>query len=267
MNDEEYRVDDLARLSGMTVRNIREHQSRGLLPAPTVRGRVGYYGPEHLARLEQIKRLQAEGFTLESIRRMLGGGAEFASFAAAVHQAFDDGDKRVVRLEDIHTLFPGLDTGDEDTTDSAGSAGSTDTTDSTNTAASDPDRSTALLNSAVDLGLLRPLGNGRFEERSPQLTRIGAELMALGIPPDSALKAAAEARTHVQAVAKSFVQLYVDQIWAPFEAAGYPADRWPDIIGGLDRLRPLALDSMLALMRMALDEAATRLIEERAGLR
>jgi DNA-binding transcriptional MerR regulator len=248
VSDEEYRVDDLARLSGMTVRNIREHQSRGLLPAPTVRGRVGYYGPEHLARLEQIKRLQAEGFTLESIRRMLGGGAEFASFAAAVHQAFDDGDKRVVRLEDIHTLFPGLD----DTGGTAGdSAGDT----------------SALLDSAVDLGLLRPLGNGRFEERSPQLTRIGAELMALGIPPARALKAAAEARTHVQAVAKSFVQLYMDQIWAPFEAAGYPADQWPDILSGLDRLRPLALDSMLALTRMALDEAATRLIEERAGLR
>lgn len=246
MSDEEYRVDDLARLSGMTVRNIREHQSRGLLPAPTVRGRVGFYGPEHLARLEQIKRLQAEGFTLESIRRMLGGGAEFASFAAAVHQAFDDGDKRVVRLEDIHTLFPGLDepVPGEDDADTA-----------------------ALLESAVDLGLLRPLGNGRFEERSPQLTRIGAELMALGIPPASALKAAAEARTHVQAVAKGFVQLYMDQIWAPFEAAGYPADQWPDILSGLDRLRPLALDSMLALMRMALDEAATRLIEERAGLR
>jgi DNA-binding transcriptional MerR regulator len=240
VSGEEYRVDDLARLSGMTVRNIREHQSRGLLPAPTVRGRVGYYGPEHLARLEQIKRLQAEGFTLESIRRMLGGGAEFASFAAAVHQAFDDGDKRVVRLEDIHTLFPGLDEEHADST---------------------------LLDSAVDLGLLRPLGNGRYEERSPQLTRIGAELMALGIPPDSAVKAAAEARTHIQAVAKVFVQLYMDQIWAPFEAAGHPADQWPDILSGLDRLRPLALDSMLALMRMALDEAATRQIEERAGLR
>ncbi|GAA1967012.1 hypothetical protein GCM10009838_26230 [Catenulispora subtropica] len=225
----------------MTVRNIREHQSRGLLPAPTVRGRVGYYGPEHLARLEQIKRLQADGFTLESIRRMLGGGAEFTSFAAAVHQAFDDGERRVVRLEDIHTLFPGL---DEDTEDGA-----------------------AVLEAAVDLGLLRPLGNGRYEERSPRLTRIGAELMALGIPPASALKAASEARTHVQAVARAFVQLYMDQIWAPFEAAGYPADAWPDILSGLDRLRPLALDSVLALMRMALDEAATTLIEERAGLR
>src|SRR5436305_104812 len=86
----------------------------------------------------------------------------------------------------------------------------------------------------------------------------------LPAPPVRALKAATEARTHVQAVAKCFVQLYMDQIWAPFEAAGYPADAWPEILSGLDRLRPLALDSVLALMRMALDEAAATVIEERA---
>jgi DNA-binding transcriptional MerR regulator len=246
---DEYRVDELARLSGMTVRNIREHQSRGLLPAPTVRGRVGFYGPDHLARLEQIKRLQADGFTLESIRRMIGGGAEFASFASAVHQAFDDEERRVVTLEDIHTLFP-----QSDPVADSGDPGD---------AAAD---SRDLLDFAVELGLLRPLGRGRYEERSPRLTRIGAELVALGVPPRRALEAAAETRGHIQAIAKSYVKIYVDHIWAPFEAAGHPADQWPDILGSLDRLRPLALDSVLALLRLALDEAATAAIEERAGL-
>ena len=252
MSDEEYRVDELARLSGMTVRNIREHQSRGLLPAPVVRGRVGYYGPEHLARLEQIKRLQAEGFTLDSIRRMLSGGAEFVSFAAAVHRTFDDDDeRRVVTSDDIHTLFRPNTGGDG--ADASG--------------APDGEDSAALLAAAVELGLLRPLGNGRYEERSPRLTQIGAQLAALGVPPERALEAAAEARRHVQEVAKAFVRLYVDHIWEPFEAAGHPAESWPDILGGLDRLRPLALDSVQALLRIALDEAATAAIEERVGLR
>ena len=253
---DEYRVDELARLSGMTVRNIREHQSRGLLPAPTVRGRVGFYGPDHLARLEQIKRLQADGFTLESIRRMIGGGAEFASFASAVHQAFDDDERRVVTLEDIHTLFPLADPAVGE-----GSAGGS------STPTADAADSRDLLDFAVELGLLRPLGRGRYEERSPSLTRIGAELVALGVPPRRALEAAAETRGHIQAIAKSYVKIYVDHIWAPFEAAGHPADQWPDILGSLDRLRPLALDSVLALLRLALDEAATAAIEERAGLR
>ena len=54
-------IDELARRTGMTVRNIRAHQSRGLVPPPEVRGRTGYYGDEHLARIELIKELQADG--------------------------------------------------------------------------------------------------------------------------------------------------------------------------------------------------------------
>src|ERR1044072_4029183 len=63
-------VDELARQAGMTVRNVRAHQSRGLLPPPEVRGRTGYYGAEHVARLELIRTLQAHGFNLEAIRRL-----------------------------------------------------------------------------------------------------------------------------------------------------------------------------------------------------
>ncbi len=66
-------IDRLARKTGMTARNIRAHQSRGLLPPPEVRGRVGYYGPDHVARLELIKEMQADGFNLEAISKLLGG--------------------------------------------------------------------------------------------------------------------------------------------------------------------------------------------------
>src|SRR6478672_10954549 len=64
-------IDELARRSGMTVRNIRAHQSRGLVPPPEVRGRTGYYGDDHVGRVELIQALQADGFNLESIRKLL----------------------------------------------------------------------------------------------------------------------------------------------------------------------------------------------------
>src|ERR687886_101448 len=64
-------VEQLAAESGMTVRNIRNHQSRGLLPPPVVRARVGYYGDDHLARLRLIQEMQAQGFKLEAIKRLL----------------------------------------------------------------------------------------------------------------------------------------------------------------------------------------------------
>src|SRR5687767_15689444 len=85
---EELTIDELARRTGMTVRNVRAHQSRGLLPPPAVRGRTGYYGPEHLARIELIRELQAEGFNLEAIRRLLestnGSSSEVLRFTRAV---------------------------------------------------------------------------------------------------------------------------------------------------------------------------------------
>ena len=60
-------VEQLAFETGMSVRNIRNHQSRGLLPPPEVRARTGYYGPDHVARLRLIQEMQAEGFKLAAI--------------------------------------------------------------------------------------------------------------------------------------------------------------------------------------------------------
>ena len=64
-------IEQLAAQSGMSVRNIRSHQARGLLSPPEVRLRVGYYGPEHVAQLRLIRDLQAEGFNLAGIKRLL----------------------------------------------------------------------------------------------------------------------------------------------------------------------------------------------------
>src|ERR1700739_2946111 len=72
-------IEQLASEVGMRVRNVRNHHSRGLLPAPEVRARVGYYGPEHVARLRLILDLQADGFNLAAIERLLSGGEGLAS--------------------------------------------------------------------------------------------------------------------------------------------------------------------------------------------
>ena len=94
VDDDELTIDELARRIGMTVRNIRAHQSRGLLPPPQVRGRTGYYGPDHVARLRLIQELQADGFNLELIRRLLdsagGSSSEVLRFKQALAQPFGD---------------------------------------------------------------------------------------------------------------------------------------------------------------------------------
>ena len=55
----------------MTVRNLREWRTLGLLPPAEIRGRVGYYDESVVERIEGVKQLQAEGFPLDLIRRML----------------------------------------------------------------------------------------------------------------------------------------------------------------------------------------------------
>ena len=66
-------IDELAGTTGMTVRTTRYYASLGLLPPPVRRGRMAYYGPEHLARLDLIRALQEHGFTLSAIERHLAG--------------------------------------------------------------------------------------------------------------------------------------------------------------------------------------------------
>ena len=68
-------IGELAAAAGMTVRNVRNHAARGLLPPPDLVARTGYYGESHLERLKLIRVMQAEGFNLEAIRCLLGGEA------------------------------------------------------------------------------------------------------------------------------------------------------------------------------------------------
>lgn len=64
------RIEELAEDSGTTVRNIRVYQERGLLPAPSRRGRTAFYGPAHKHRLNQILRLLDRGYTFATIEEL-----------------------------------------------------------------------------------------------------------------------------------------------------------------------------------------------------
>jgi DNA-binding transcriptional MerR regulator len=70
---ERYTVDDLARVVGMSTRNIRAHQTRGLLDPPERAGRTAFYGVGHRRRLMTIRSLQEQGFNLVAIEAILSG--------------------------------------------------------------------------------------------------------------------------------------------------------------------------------------------------
>lgn len=58
----EYRLDELARLSGVSARNIRAYRERGLLDPPRREGRSAYYDDVHLSQLQTINHLLRRGF-------------------------------------------------------------------------------------------------------------------------------------------------------------------------------------------------------------
>lgn len=62
-------LDELTARTGVSARNVRFYASRGLVPPPVRRGRSGYYGPDHVARLELVRELQGHGFTLSAIEK------------------------------------------------------------------------------------------------------------------------------------------------------------------------------------------------------
>ncbi len=66
-----WRIDDLAQKAGVSVDTIRFYQRECLLPPAEKQGRTKRYGTEHLARLEQIRDLQARRFSLAAIRALL----------------------------------------------------------------------------------------------------------------------------------------------------------------------------------------------------
>jgi DNA-binding transcriptional MerR regulator len=73
---------ELADASGLPARTIRFYIARGLLDGPVKAGRGAAYTPEHLARLERIKKLQANGRMLSEIGHSLGGKATQPAAAA-----------------------------------------------------------------------------------------------------------------------------------------------------------------------------------------
>jgi DNA-binding transcriptional MerR regulator len=66
------KIGELAAASGVTAKTIRFYEGEGLMPDPT-RTPNGYrdYGPEHLARLQFIRRAQAAGLSLREAGQIL----------------------------------------------------------------------------------------------------------------------------------------------------------------------------------------------------
>jgi DNA-binding transcriptional MerR regulator len=220
-------IEQLAAESGMTVRNIRAHRARGLLPPPDVRERVGHYGPEHVARLKLIQQMQNEGFNLRAIGRLLeethGDPEQLLSFREAVGTPFETEQAQVFSLEDLRKRF-----GEQ--------------------------ADAQMLARAEKIGLLVEIGEDRYEAPLPSLLDNAEEVVARGVPLAHALTVVSKLQEQCRVVAREFVRLFLEDLWKPFADAGYPQERWSEVTESIERLRPLSSQALLASYQLTMTQ-------------
>jgi DNA-binding transcriptional MerR regulator len=225
----ELTIEELAAESGMTVRNIRAHQARGLIDPPEVRMRVGYYGPEHVAGLRLIRELQGDGFNLAAIKRLLSDHERteerFARFRASLTRPADGERPQTFTAEQLRERLG---------VHGRGAA--------------------RVLARAEQLGAIVPAADGSYLAPSPSLLALAEQAVASGISISGAIDVFERTQEHVDAIAAAFVRLFVADVWREFEQQGMPDERWPEVEEAIARLRRLATAAMAAAFARRLNE-------------
>lgn len=91
-----YRIDELAKASGVSARTIRYYLQRGLLEAPEFRGPDTRYDERHLLALRAIRALQDAYLPLDAIAERVSGRSvpELAAIASAGGSGSEGGAER-----------------------------------------------------------------------------------------------------------------------------------------------------------------------------
>jgi DNA-binding transcriptional MerR regulator len=172
----EYRMEELARLAGITVRTLRFYRERKLIPPPRREGRIAWYDDHHLARLRTIAALLERGHTLTGIAELaeaLDHGRDVADLLGVAAPT----EEEPVRLtpEELASRFEGQVTPEN-------------------------------LALALDLGYLGTDGD-EIVHVSRSLLDVSSALVREGIPLAEVLAAGKRVREHVDDLAEMFADL------------------------------------------------------------
>lgn len=226
--DEELTIDELAARAGVSVRTVRFYSTRGLLPPPRLRGRLGLYGADHLARLDLIREMQTLGFTLSAIEHHLARiPADATPEDLALHRALiapwtSDQSEELDRHELQQRAGRHLD--DE------------------------------LVDQLVVLGILERVDDDRFRLPSTAMLGVGLQILDLDLPMDMLVRAKRIVEEHTAQIAVELRELFAANVLRPYVERGRPQQERERVRQASDQLRPLTIQVLVNGFQRAVND-------------
>lgn len=217
---DEYTIDELARAAGTTVRSLRVYHERGVLPPPQVKGRTGYYSPEHLNRVRTISRLLDRGIKLNGIKELLN--------------AWDRGDD-LGDILGVGSLLGDLQPGEPTAGEPVAAGDTIAATELQERYASVPNG----LARIVAAGLYEPVDAATYRPADRQLVRMADQLVAAGVPDAEVLGELERMRADCDRMARRFVDLFHRTAWQKYRESERSSADLAELTGQLQLARSL----------------------------
>jgi DNA-binding transcriptional MerR regulator len=225
----EYRIGELAREAGITVRTLRYYRERRLLPPPRREGRIGWYSQAHLDRLRVIGQLLDRGHTLGGIGELLSAWeqgydlADLLGFERAMTATWSDEVPVPVTVAELSAMFQGQLTNE-------------------------------VLQEAIRLGYIDVDGD-RVVRISGRLLGAASVLVREGIPLPAILSTGRELQAGLDTIASLFLELVITQVLGRRGGAP-PPHEVTRLAQAIERLRPVARTALDAEFGRAMDRRA-----------
>ena len=168
------RVEQVAGAAQLSVDTVRYYQKIGILHPPTREGRVAVYDDSHSDRLNEIRQLSDDGFSLAQIQRLADSAPH--PLLTSLNGAADS-----LSLNEL-VVASGIDQ--------------------------------EIVHLAVDAGLIRPLSTDgeQFGIATLSMLKAGVELLDAGVPFAELIHLAVRHADHVESVAKDAVALFAKHL-------------------------------------------------------
>jgi DNA-binding transcriptional MerR regulator len=219
------------------VRTVRFYAGKGLLPPPTLRGRVGLYDDAHLARLQLIRDLQAAGFTLSAIE----------GFVARMPADASPDDIAVFHA----MLTPWIETVPEELTH--------EELDQLAGRRLDDEA----LADLVAAGIVRPTAAGRLTVRASDL-ELGLQLLDLEVPRAMLAASRELIDAATSQLAEDLAELLRHHLLRPYLQGQLTTTQRAALSGVIERLKPLTIQAVMAAMQAAVDRAVRERVDRSA---